>query len=157
MSTESNYLGDELQDEEGGAGLPAQLRDPIGVLKRQLLLILICLIPLLIAAAIAQDAQAIFLDEPTTALDPAYQIELVRLLREWHTRGRALIVVSHDLQLPSALGGRIVAIRDGRIVADAGADELLDAEKLGSIYDAPMTVLNAPSGQRVVVPQWDAG
>jgi iron complex transport system ATP-binding protein len=110
----------------------------------------------LIAAALAQDAQAIFLDEPTTALDPAYQIELVRLLREWHARGRALIVVSHDLQLPSVLGGRIVAIRDGRIVADAGADQLLNAERLGSIYDAPMAVLTAPSGRRVVVPQWDA-
>jgi ABC-type enterochelin transport system ATPase subunit len=54
------------------------------------------------------------------------------------------------------LGGRIVAIRDGRIVADAGADQLLNAERLGSIYDAPMAVLTAPSGRRVVVPQWDA-
>jgi iron complex transport system ATP-binding protein len=88
----------------------------------------------LIAAAIAQDAQMLFLDEPSTALDPAYQLELVRILRGWRDAGRGLLLVSHDLQLPAALGGRVIALRAGQIVADGPAQQVLARETLGAVY-----------------------
>jgi len=108
----------------------------------------------LIAAAIAQDAQIMCLDEPGTALDPAYQVELVRLLRAWHQRGRTLILISHDLYLPGVLGGRTVALRDGRIVADASSAELLRPEALCEIYDAGFEVATTPAGHHLLVPDW---
>jgi iron complex transport system ATP-binding protein len=95
----------------------------------------------LIAAAIAQDAQMLFLDEPNTALDPAYQLDLVRILRGWHAAGRGLLLVSHDLQLPAALGGRVIALRGGQVVADGPAEQVLAPETLGGVY-----------GSRVVAP-----
>jgi len=108
----------------------------------------------LIAAAIAQDPALMFLDEPNTALDPAYQIELVRILRDWHSAGRGLVLISHDLQLPAALGGRVVALREGRLVADGPADEILQPERLGTIYDASFQVATTADGARIVLPNW---
>ena len=108
----------------------------------------------LLAAAIAQDAQWMCLDEPNTALDPAHQVELVELLRGWHARGRGLILISHDLHLPAALGGRVVALRDGRVVADGPSEAVLEPTRLSAIYGTDFTVAQTPDGQRVVVPRW---
>lgn len=108
----------------------------------------------LIAAAVAQDAQVMFLDEPNTALDPSYQLELVGLLRDWHQRGRGLILISHDLQLPAVLGGRVVALREGRIVADGDAAEILVPDRLGEVYGAAFELAEIPSGRRIVLPNW---
>jgi len=108
----------------------------------------------LLAAAIAQDAQMMFLDEPTTALDPAYQLELAGLLRAWHAVGRGLVVVSHDLQLPAVLGGRVAALRAGRIVADGPAAEVLRADRLGEVYGAAFETLATSDGRHIVTPKW---
>lgn len=108
----------------------------------------------MLAAALAQDPQILFLDEPNTALDPAHQIDLLRLLREWRAAGRAMMLVSHDLQLPAMLGGRVLALRDGRIVADGSADELLRAARLGDVYGAEFEEITNRDGRRLVIPRW---
>ncbi len=107
-----------------------------------------------IAAAMAQDAQVMLLDEPTTALDPAYQVELVQSLRAWLARERAVVVVSHDLQLPAVLGGRVLALRGGRVAACGDADEVLAPERLSAVYEARFVQVAAPAGQRVILPDW---
>jgi len=108
----------------------------------------------LIAAAIAQDAHVMFLDEPNTALDPAYQVELVGLLRLWHAGGRGVVLISHDLQLPAALGGRVVALRAGHVVADGPAEQALKPEKLAAIYDATFETAATTDGRQIVLPNW---
>ncbi len=108
----------------------------------------------LIAAAIAQDAQLLLLDEPNTALDPASQLELVRILRGWRDVGRGLLVVSHDLQLPAALGGRVIALRAGCVAADGPADEVLTPTGLSALYDAPFSVTRTADGAQLVLPTW---
>lgn len=108
----------------------------------------------LLAAALAQDAQMLFLDEPDTALDPAVQIELVAILRSWHDTGRGILLISHDLQMPAALGGRVIALRAGRMVADGPAAEVLTPERLALVYDAPFGTATTADGTRVVLPAW---
>ena len=108
----------------------------------------------LIAAAIAQDARVMFLDEPNTALDPAYQVELVGLLRAWHADGRGVVLISHDLQLPAALGGRVVALRAGRVVADGPAQDILKPDRLTEIYDAAFETAATEDGRQIVLPNW---
>jgi ABC-type cobalamin/Fe3+-siderophores transport system ATPase subunit len=105
-----------------------------------------------IAAAIAQDAQFLCLDEPTTALDPAYEHELLGVLCDWLSRGRGLIVVSHDLYLPAALGGRVVAVREGRVVADGSAESVLQPGQLRTIYGVDFEIATTASGQRTFIP-----
>ena len=108
----------------------------------------------LIAAAVAQDALVMFLDEPSTALDPAYQIELVGMLRAWHARGRGVILISHDLNMPAALGGRVVALKQGRIVADGPASDMLVPDRLAEIYGAPFETAQTADGRHIVLPSW---
>jgi iron complex transport system ATP-binding protein len=108
----------------------------------------------LIAAAIAQDAQVMFLDEPSTALDPAVQIELVHMLKSWHRNGRALVLISHDLQLPAVLGGRVVALREGRVVADGSAEAVLNPDRLAEVYGSSFESAETATGRRIVVPSW---
>lgn len=105
----------------------------------------------LIAAAIAQDPQVMFLDEPNTALDPAYQRELVRILQDWHRRGRGLLLISHDLQLPAALGGRVIALKQGRVAADGPATEVLGPDVLDKVYGAQFAVVTGAGGRRFIV------
>jgi iron complex transport system ATP-binding protein len=106
----------------------------------------------LIAAAIAQDAELMLLDEPTTALDPAVQVELAALLSDWRARGRALLLISHDLQLPLSLGGRVLALRDGQIVADGATSEVLQPARLASIFAAEFEAGRTASGRVFVFP-----
>ena len=108
----------------------------------------------LIAAAIAQDAQVLLLDEPNTALDPAHQIELVRILHGWRAAGRGLLMVSHDLQLPAALGGRVIALSEGRVAADGAAAQVLVPSVLSEIYAAPFGTAATAQGTQVVLPAW---
>ncbi len=108
----------------------------------------------LIAAAFAQTPTVLFLDEPNAALDPAYQIQLVQILRTWCDDGGTLVLVSHDLQLPAALGGRVVALRAGRIAADGPASETLAPDMLSRIYDADFAVARTSRGEAVVLPAW---
>lgn len=106
----------------------------------------------LLAAALAQDAHALFLDEPDTALDPAYQVELVRLLRREHAAGRTLVLVSHDLQFPAALGGRVLALRNGRCIADGPAEQVLSPESLADIYGTSFESVRTATGRQLLVP-----
>lgn len=108
----------------------------------------------LIAAAIAQDAQMLLLDEPNTALDPAHQIELVRILQGWREAGRGLLMVSHDLQLPAALGERVVALREGRVAADGPAEQVLTPPVLSAIYGARFATAVTAHGTQLVLPVW---
>ena len=108
----------------------------------------------LIAAAIAQDSQVMLLDEPNTALDPGYQIELVGLLRNWYARGRSLVLISHDLQLPMALEGRVIALREGRIVADGPTEDILTPNRLAEVYDTGFELCQTSSGRRLIAPDW---
>jgi iron complex transport system ATP-binding protein len=108
----------------------------------------------LLAAAFAQDAQALFLDEPTTALDPAVQLDLARLLRNWLCRARSLVVISHDLQWPAIIGGRVVALKEGTIVADGPAGQVLDPGRLAQVYGAEFEHAQTASGTALIVPRW---
>jgi iron complex transport system ATP-binding protein len=79
---------------------------------------------------------------------------LVNLLRGWQARGRGLILISHDLQLPTVLGGRVVALRAGSVVADGDATEVLVPERLREVYDASFEFAETLAGRRIVLPNW---
>ncbi len=108
----------------------------------------------LLAAALAQDAQLMLLDEPTTGLDPSYQIELVGLLRRWRDRGRGLILVSHDLALPAVLDARVIALRASGVVADGPSGDVLVPDVLERVFAAAFERVQTADGRAVVLPRW---
>ncbi len=110
----------------------------------------------LLAAALAQQPRLLALDEPTTALDPAYRVALVRILRDYHASGGALLVVSHELELPALLGGRALALRDGCVVADDAVERVLDPGRLHALYGSKFERARTESGASFVLPDYRA-
>jgi len=73
-----------------------------------------------IAMALAQETDILLLDEPTTFLDLAHQVEVLDLLQDLNERGRTIVMVLHDLNQACRYADHLVALRDGQVVA-AGA------------------------------------
>lgn len=87
-----------------------------------------------IAAALAQQAPAMFLDEPTTALDPGHQAELIGVMRDYAAAGQTLVVICHDLNLAHMLGGRCIGLNEGRVVFDGPIETWLTPGHLESLF-----------------------
>ncbi|MFQ6048945.1 MAG: ABC transporter ATP-binding protein [Phycisphaerae bacterium] len=99
-----------------------------------------------LAAALAQESPALFLDEPTSALDPKHQVELIRLMQRQVASGKTLLVICHDLNLPTVLGCRVLAMRAGRKVFEGQIE--LDLARLREIFQADFElVAPRPGGQ----------
>ncbi|RPE29588.1 dipeptide ABC transporter ATP-binding protein [Kitasatospora cineracea] len=83
---------------------------------------------IMIALALAHDAQVLVADEPTTALDPTVQRQILRLLaRINRERGTALVVISHDLGVIAETCSRLLVMRDGEVVEQGPTARLLTA------------------------------
>jgi|SRR6185295_11894304 len=91
-----------------------------------------------IAAALAQEAEVLILDEPTTHLDPRHQRDVAGLLHRLHREnGATVLLATHDLDLAGLLGDRVLALRSGRIVSLGPPREVLAADSLAALFDAP--------------------
>lgn len=100
-----------------------------------------------IALALAQQPEILLLDEPTTYLDIRYQLELMQLVeRLYRQRGITVIMVLHDLNHAARYSDRLVAVRQGRIVADGAVADVFTEETLRRLYDVETTVLSVGEG-----------
>lgn len=80
---------------------------------------------LLAALAARTAARVLIVDEPTKGLDPARRAELVAVLAGLRDAGRALLVITHDLAVVPALGGRLAVLEEGRVAEVGPAGRLL--------------------------------
>jgi len=83
----------------------------------------------LIASALALDPGVVVADEPTTALDVTVQAQVLDLLEETKRRGKAIILISHDLSVVARLADRILVMQGGHIVEDGPAQQVLTAPR----------------------------
>ena len=89
----------------------------------------------LLARAIAQNAQTILLDEPTAFLDLGHQVRIHRLLATLNAeRGATVLFVSHDLGLAARHASRLVVLHRGRIAADGPPADVLTPALLHDVY-----------------------
>ncbi len=106
-----------------------------------------------VAMALAQDTPLLLLDEPTTFLDIAHQIELLELFRRLHGEGRTLVAVLHDLNHAARYATHIIAMKDGRVVAEGPPHEIITAELVREVFDLECVVVPDPvAGSPLVVP-----
>ena len=108
----------------------------------------------IIASALAQSAGLMLLDEPTTALDPGYQIEIATLLRRLNAeRGVTMAVATHDLNLAAGVCRRLVLLREGRVLAAGRTDQVLTRESVRALYGVEADVhFHDGAGHLTVVP-----
>ena len=77
-----------------------------------------------IAMTLAQDTEYILLDEPTTYLDIAHQLDLMRFLRGLADGGKGIVTVMHDLPLAFDFSDEIVVIKDGTVAIEGAPDKI---------------------------------
>nr|WP_245354751.1 ABC transporter ATP-binding protein [Brachybacterium sacelli] len=107
-----------------------------------------------IAMALAQDTDLLLLDEPTTFLDVAHQVEVLDLLTDLNrARGITIVMVLHDLNLAARYSDQLVMISDGRVRASGAPAEVLTEEGVREVFGLSSRVIADPvSGLPLMVP-----
>jgi iron complex transport system ATP-binding protein len=103
---------------------------------------------------VGSDPNYLLLDEPTAALDLAYQLEIASLLRDLQQRKPMAIAVStHDLNFAAALCQSLVLIKDGEVLAAGPTADVLTPDLIEHLYGVRAEVTPHPrAGHLVVVP-----
>lgn len=106
-----------------------------------------------VAMVLAQQTPLLLLDEPTTFLDIAHQIELMELFSALHSDGHTLVAVLHDLNHAARYATHLIAMKDGRIVAEGSPKQVVTAETVSEVFGIDSVVIADPiTGGPLVVP-----
>ena len=106
-----------------------------------------------IAMCLAQQTPTVLLDEPTTYLDLAHQIDVLELCSQLQREGRTVVAVLHDLTLAARYSDRLVVVADGGVRADGAPGDVLSSDLLRDVFDLEAEVITASrDGLPVVVP-----
>ncbi|CCJ72607.1 Ferric enterobactin transport ATP-binding protein FepC (TC 3.A.1.14.2) [Cronobacter condimenti 1330] len=107
-----------------------------------------------IAMVLAQETSILLLDEPTTWLDISHQIDLLELLSALNReQGNTSAAVLHDLNQACRYANHLIALRDGRIIAEGAPSAIVDASLIEAIYGLRCMIIEDPvAGTPLVVP-----
>lgn len=104
-----------------------------------------------IGRALVQEPEILLLDEPISALDIKYQLEVLNLLRNICKKENKLIVmVMHDLELAARFSDKLVLLKDGQVYAEGSPEEVLTEESIEKVYDVAVKVSKDELGFRIV-------
>ena len=112
-----------------------------------------------IARALAQGGDALVFDEPTAFLDIAHEMSVFELLGSLAHEGKAVLLVSHQLNLVARFASHIVLMHAGRVAAAGSPDDVMtDRDTLERVYDWPLLVRrDAVGGAPEIVPLRERG
>lgn len=107
-----------------------------------------------ISMILAQETELMLLDEPTTYLDLAHQVDVLELVRGLNRdTGRTVVMVLHDISLAARYSDVIIAMRDGKIVAEGPPSDVVTPELLWDVFGLRAEVIREPvEGRPHVVP-----
>ncbi len=101
-----------------------------------------------LAAALAQDAPLLLLDEPSTFLDYRHQVSITTLLNAFVSEGkRSTLLVTHDLNAAARIAHRIIGLVQGHPVFEGTPKEFLVPDVLEQIFGTPFLVFQGPQGR----------
>jgi len=105
-----------------------------------------------IAMTLAQGTDLMLLDEPTTYLDLAHQVDVLDLLVDLNQReGRTIVLVLHDLNHACRYAHHLIAMRGGAIVAEGSPDAIVTAELITDVFGLPCQIITDPVSQTPMV------
>lgn len=106
-----------------------------------------------IARALAQEGDALVLDEPTAFLDVAHEMQVFELLEHVATSGVAVLLVSHQLNLVARFATNIVLLHRGRVAVAGSPADIMRGEVLERVYEWPLVVSRDPAvGAPALIP-----
>lgn len=109
-----------------------------------------------IAMALAQETDILLLDEPTTYLDLAHQLEILKLLEELNkNEGRTIVMVIHELNNAARFADHMIGVKKGKIVCEGSADEVMTKENLREIFNIDAEIVEDPRTGRPVCVTYD--
>ena len=108
-----------------------------------------------IAMALAQETDILLLDEPTTFLDVAHQVDVLDLLTDLNrSRGTTVVMVLHDLNMAARYADELVAVVDGRVHAVGAPADIVTPDLVRDVFGLECTVIPDPlTGKPLVLPQ----
>ena len=144
-SSEDDAIVAEALDLTGTIDLADRLVDELSGGQRQ---------RVWIAMALAQHTDLLLLDEPTTYLDLAHQIDVLDLLAELNnSRGTTIVMVLHELNLAARYADHLIAMQHGRIRAEGTPDEVITEDIIRDVFGlASRVVLDPVSATPMVLP-----
>jgi iron complex transport system ATP-binding protein len=107
-----------------------------------------------IAMALAQATPTLLLDEPTTYLDITHQIEILDLMARLNAEGRTIIAVLHDLNQACRYASHLIAMKNGKIVANGSPRDIVTEELVFQVFGLRSMIIEDPvSGTPLVIPK----
>jgi iron complex transport system ATP-binding protein len=109
-----------------------------------------------IALALAQDTDTIFLDEPTTYLDMAHQLEVLELLWRLNKQeNKTIVMVLHDLNQAARFSDYIIALSNGKLVRAGNAEEVVTREVLMNVFNIDAVITTDPRTNKPICITYD--
>ncbi|WP_296115260.1 ABC transporter ATP-binding protein, partial [uncultured Anaerococcus sp.] len=107
-----------------------------------------------IAMALAQDTDILLLDEPTTYLDIAYQVEVLDILTDLNIKySTTIVMVLHDINLSCRYADYLFAIKNGKLIAEGKPENILNDKLIKDIYNMEAKIITDPvSKSPMIVP-----
>ena len=109
-----------------------------------------------IAMAIAQQTEILILDEPTTYLDLAHQLEILKLLEELNKKqGTTIVMVIHELNNAARVADHMIGVKKGKVVCEGTAHEVMTKENLKELFNIDAEIVEDPRNNKPVCLTYD--
>lgn len=105
----------------------------------------------LLARLLAGEPRILLADEPVAALDPAHQLSVMAILRQFAHNGGTTLAVLHDLNLAARYCDRLLILHQGQLVADGPPEQVLTPAILHNVYGVDALILDHPDSGRTIV------
>lgn len=102
-----------------------------------------------LAMALAQDTDAILLDEPTTYLDVSHQFRLMDMVKKLAAEGKMVVMVLHDLTQAMEIADKIIVMKEGKIISQGTVEEIYKDHSLEAAFDVKIEKLQTKEGKCV--------
>ncbi|MFV0561433.1 MAG: ABC transporter ATP-binding protein [Enterococcus sp.] len=109
-----------------------------------------------IAMALAQETGILILDEPTTYLDPAHQLEILQLLLKINQEKNTTIIMSiHDINHASRFSDYLLGLRDGDLIVEGTPEQVITEKSMEQLFDIKATIVPLPESGKPVFLTYD--